>query len=42
MHQIPKLKCFSFCLAILSAQAIEAVCYVENTDVVGAAPTNMD
>ena len=31
MHQIPKLEC-------LNAQSIEARCYFENEDVVGAAP----
>ena len=39
MHQIPKHKCFLFCLAVVSAQPIEAMCSVENADVVGAAPT---
>ena len=39
MHQISKLKCFSSRLALVFAQYIEAMCYVENEDVVGAAPT---
>ena len=39
MHQIPKLKCFSYCLAVVFAQSNEARCSVENEDVVGAAPT---
>ena len=39
MHQIPKLKCFSSRLAVVFAQSNEAMCYVENEDVVGAAPT---
>ena len=39
MHRIPKLKCFSSRLAVVFAQFIEARCYVENEDVVGAAPT---
>ena len=39
MHQIPKLKCFSSCLAVVFAQSIEAICEVENEDVVGAVPT---
>ena len=38
-HQIPILKCFSFRLALVIAQFIEARCYVENEDVVGAVPT---
>ena len=37
--QISKLKCFSFCLAIVFAHSIEARCKVENEDVVGAATT---
>ena len=40
-HQISSLKCFSSRRAILSAQSIEAMCYVENEDVVGAAPTGV-
>ena len=39
LHQIPKLKCFSSRLAVVFAQSIEARCWVENKDVVGAAPT---
>ena len=39
MHQIPKLKCFSSRLAVVFAQYIEAKWWVENEDVVGAAPT---
>ena len=39
MHQIPELKCFSSRLAVVFAQSNEARCYVENEDVVGAAPT---
>ena len=38
MHQISKNKCFSFRLAVVIAQSIEARCFVENEDVVGAAP----
>ena len=38
-HQIPKLKCFLSPLAVGFAQSIEARCYVENEDVVAAAPT---
>ena len=37
-HQIPELKCFSSRLAVVFAQSIEARCYVENEEVVGAAP----
>ena len=39
MHPIPKHKFSSSCLAVVFAQSIEARCYVENEDVVGAAPT---
>ena len=39
MHQIPKLKCFSSRFAVVLAQYIEAKFWVENEDVVGAAPT---
>ena len=39
MHQIPKLKYFSSRLAIAFAQSIDTSCYVENEDIVGAAPT---
>ena len=38
-HQITKLKYFSSRFAVVFAQSIEARCYVENEDVVGAAPT---
>ena len=38
MHQILKLKCFSALLAVVFAPYIEAKCWVENEDVVGAAP----
>ena len=37
--QIPKLKCISSRLAVVFVQYIEARCWVENADVVGAAPT---
>ena len=37
-HKISKLKCFTFCLAVVFAQSIEARCWVHNEDVVGAAP----
>ena len=37
-YHIPKLKCFSSCIAVVLAQSIEARCYVKNEDVVGAAP----
>ena len=39
LHQIPKLKCFLYPLAAVFAQSIEAMCLVENEDVVWAAPT---
>ena len=39
MQQIPKIKCFSFRLAVVFVQSNEARCLVENEDVVGAAPT---
>ena len=39
MHQIPKFKCFSSCLAVVFAQSIENRCYMKNVDVVKAAPT---
>ena len=32
LHQIPTLKCFSSCLAVVFAQSIEARYYVENED----------
>ena len=40
-HQISKLKCFSSPLEVVFSQAIEAMCWVKNEDVVGAAPTAM-
>ena len=40
MHQIAKLKCFSFHPAVVFAQSNEARCLVENQDVVGAEPTD--
>ena len=39
MHQIAILKLFSSRLAFVFVQSIEAGCWVENEDVVGAAPT---
>ena len=39
MHRITKPKCFLTRLALGFAQSIEFKCYVENEDVVGAAPT---
>ena len=36
---MPKHKCFSSRPAVAFLQYIEAKCYVENEDVVGAAPT---
>ena len=36
-HQILKLKCFSYRLAVVFVQSIEASCEVENEDAVGAA-----
>ena len=39
MHHISKLSCFSSHLAVAFVQSIEARCWVENEDVVGAAPT---
>ena len=41
VHQIPKLQCLSSRLSVVFAQSIEARCYVENEDVVGAAPTGI-
>ena len=35
----PNCKCFSYRLAVVSVQSIEAGCLVGNKDVVGAAPT---
>ena len=40
-HEIPKLRCFSSRLAAVFAQSNEVRCYVENEDVVGAAPTGI-
>ena len=39
MHQILTLKRFSYCLAAVFAESLEARCQVENEDVVAAAPT---
>ena len=39
LHQIRKIKCFLSRLALVFALSIEARCYIENEDVVGAAPT---
>ena len=39
MHQITNFICFSSQLAVVFVQYTEAKCYVENEDVVGAAPT---
>ena len=39
MHQIPKLKWFLSHLALVFAQSIEAGYYVQNEDVIAAAPT---
>ena len=39
MHQITNFICFSSRLAVVFVQYTEAKCYVENEDVVGAAPT---
>ena len=39
MHQISILKCLSSRLVIVFAKYIEAKCWVESEDVVGAAPT---
>ena len=38
-HQIPTLKRFSYCFAAVFAKSLKARCWVENEDVVGAAPT---
>ena len=38
-HQNPKLKCFSFRVAVVFVPSTEAGCQSENEDVVGAAPT---
>ena len=38
-HQIATLKYFLYPHAVVFAQFIEAMCYVDNEDVVGAAPT---
>ena len=37
--QIPTLEIFSYCLAAVFAESLEARCQVENEDVVGAAQT---
>ena len=39
MHQIQTMKCFSSWLPVVFAHYIEAKCWVENEDVVGAKPT---
>ena len=39
LHQIPTLKRFSYCLAAVFVESLEARCQVDNEDVVGAAPT---
>ena len=39
LHQIPNFKCFSSRLAFVFTQSTEAKYYVDNEDVVGAAPT---
>ena len=39
MHQIPNFNCFLSRLVFVFAQSIEDKYYVENEDVVGAAPT---
>ena len=39
MHRITKIKWLSSHLAVAFVQSIEARCYVEYEDVVGAAPT---
>ena len=38
MHQITKLRCLLFRLAVVFAESIEARCQVQNEEVVGAAP----
>ena len=38
-HQVPKLKCLLSRLAVVFAQSTQASCWVENENVVGAAPT---
>ena len=38
-HQIPNFKCFLSRLAFVFSRSIEARCYADNEDVVGAAPT---
>ena len=40
-HQIENCKCFPSCLAVVFAQSIEARRYVENLDVVRAAPIQL-
>ena len=39
MYHIPNFKCFLSHLVFVFAQSIEARYYIENEDVVGAAPT---
>ena len=39
VHQIPKLKCFFSCLAVIIAQPTDARCEIKNDYVVGAGPT---
>ena len=39
LYKYPNCKCFSYRLAVVSVQSIEAGCLVGNKDVVGAAPT---
>ena len=38
-YLIAKLKCISSRLAVVFAQSIKVRCYIENEDVLGAAPT---
>ena len=38
MHKIPKLECFSSCLAVVFAQSTEAMYQAKNEDEIGAAP----
>ena len=37
MQQIPKHKCFYFCIVVVFVQSIEAWCQVDHEDVVGVA-----
>ena len=43
MHEIPKLKCFNLSshLTVVFAQSIEASCWIEIKDVVGAVSTDV-